>query len=362
MLLRGARVLDETFHFASLDLRIANGKIEALIPPNSAPIGEDVVNLQGKTIFPGLVETHIHGAMGTDAMDGVYQPIAAFLAKHGVTSFLPTTMTTPLPNIQKVLESSSETTGANILGYHLEGPYISERYKGAQTACNIRIPKIGEFDLSKVKIITIAPETEGAIDYIHYASEKTVVSLGHTACTYEQAIAAIDAGATCVTHLYNAMQGFSHRDPGLLGAAADRGIYAQLIADGVHVHPSAIRMAYQLFGAERLVLISDAMRAAGMPDGIYDLGGMTVHVKEGIARIEAGNLAGGTSHLWHCIQVVCEAGIPLEDAVRMASLTPATMIGATQKGVLAVGKDADLFVVDEKNEICATMIGGEFLK
>ncbi|MBE7042362.1 MAG: N-acetylglucosamine-6-phosphate deacetylase [Ruminococcaceae bacterium] len=358
MLLHGGKVLNEQFQWEEKDVLICDGKIEALLPPNEDE--KEYVDVSGMMILPGLVDTHIHGADGTDTMSGNFEPISKFLVRHGVTSFLPTTMTMPLEEIQKVMDSDKTVSGAQILGFHLEGPYVNEKYKGAQNEKYIKTPDWEDFDDdSQVKMLTIAPELEGSMEYIKQASEHFTIALGHSDCDYETACRALEAGASSVTHLCNAMRSVHHREPGLLGAGLEqKGFYTQVIADGIHIHPGMLRLIYQCKGSDKMVLISDAMSAAGLPDGIYELGGQTVYVKKGEARIEAGNLAGSTTNLWDCVCLLETIGIPFEDAVKMASLTPAKMIGATGKGAVGAGFDADLIVTDENRIIKKVMVGG----
>lgn len=362
MLLKGAKILDGNYRFTFKDILVVDGKIDQVYLPGEGDHEDfDIVDLSGKTILPGLIDTHIHGAGGVDTMDADFEPVAAFLAKHGVTSFLPTTMTASLEDIYHVLNTRTDVKGAQILGFHLEGPYINPNYKGAQNPDFIKEPEWEDFmSFNNIKMLTIAPELQGAMEYIKKASQKFVVALGHTDCDYSTAVEAIRCGANSVTHLFNAMRPLRHREPGLIGAAGENKIYAQIISDGIHIHPAVVYLAYQIFGPSRLVLISDAMRATGLEDGTYDLGGLTITVSGGVARTESGNLAGSTATLWDCVKRAASFGIPFEDAVRMASLTPAKMIGADTKGVLSVGKDADLFVVDDDKNICYTMIAGCF--
>ncbi len=360
MLLQGGTILNEQFQWEQKDLLIEEGRIKAISDPT--PKQKDGIDVTGMLLLPGLVDTHIHGANGTDTMSGNLEPISKFLVRHGVTSFLPTTMTMPLDEIQKVMDSDKKVTGAQILGFHLEGPYVNEKYKGAQNEKYIKAPDWEDFqDYSRVKLLTVAPELEGSMEYIKKASKHFTVALGHSECDYQTACMALEAGAKSVTHLCNAMRPLHHREPGLLGAGMEQeGFFTQVIADGIHIHPGMLRLIYQVKGSDKMVLISDAMSAAGLPDGEYELGGQKVYVNKGEARIEAGNLAGSTTNLWDCVCFLENNGIPFEEAVKMASLTPATMIGATKKGALAVGKDADLIVTDSSRNIHKVMVGGEW--
>ena len=354
MLLRGAKILNENFLFEYADIEIEGGKISKILPTCEA----DNPNL---TIIPGLIDTHIHGCMGVDTMDGEFEKMSVYLAKNGVTSFLPTTMTTPISDIIRVLKADTRVIGAQILGFHLEGPYVNAKYKGAQNEEYIKTPDMADFnDFSgKIKMITIAPEIENGLTFIAEASKKYVVSLGHTDTDYDTAITAVENGAGCVTHLYNAMKGLNHREPNLIGAAFMKNIYAQIICDGIHIHKAAINIAYRLFSEDRLILISDSLRACGLADGVYDLGGQRVTVKDKIARIDNGSIAGSTSNLWECVKKAVEFEIPFESAIKMATKNPADLIGAKSKGIIKEGYDADLVIIDENLNIIQTIIAGE---
>lgn len=357
-ILCGGTVLNGEFRWEKKDIVIRDGKIVAFSEPGQ----ESGVDISGKLVIPGLMDTHIHGAAGTDTMSGDFEPISAFLVQHGVTSFLPTTMTRPICEIQHILHADTKVSGAQILGFHLEGPYINVKHKGAQNEAYIKSPDWNDFGENPlIKMVTVAPELEGSEEYISRASKHFTVALGHSDCDYETACRALEAGASSVTHLCNAMSAFHHRKPGLLGAGLERDeFYTQVIADGIHSHTAVLRLIYRCKGADRMVLISDAMAAAGLEDGTYDLGGLAVHVRGGEARIASGNLAGSTTNLWDCVCLLERIGIPFEDAVKMASLTPAKMIGVTGKGALNEGYDADLVITDSDRTIHCVMIGGEW--
>lgn len=361
MLLQGGKVLNEAFQWEEKDVLIGEGRIEALLPPGTG--GRECIDVSGRLILPGLVDTHIHGAHGTDTMSGNFEPISKFLVKHGVTSFMPTTMTMPISELKRVMSSSRQVSGAQILGFHLEGPYLNETYKGAQNEKYLKLPDWNDFeDYSFIKMMTIAPELEGSMEYITRASQQFTIALGHSDCDYETALRAMDAGATSITHLCNGMKPLHHRSPNLLGAGLEQNrCYTQVIADGIHLHPGMLRLIYHCKGADRMALISDATSAAGLPDGIYDLGGKRVHVKDSVARIDAGNLAGSTTNLWDSVKLLERIGIPFEQAVKMASRTPANMVGASKKGTIAVGNDADLLIITEQREIEQVMIAGQWV-
>lgn len=339
------------------DITIENGKFTAIEPAGCAADGKDC---KGQMVIPGLVDIHTHGCAGYDTMDAHFEEISSYLGLNGTTSFLPTTMTMDYDSIRRVTEASRDVTGAQILGFHMEGPYIAKKYKGAQNEKYIKDPDLEEFkSLPDMKIVTIAPELAGSIEFIRECG--AVVSIGHTAADYSECIAAIEAGATCLTHTFNAMSPIHHRNPGPIGAACEKNIYVQAITDGLHLHPSIVKLLYKAFGVERMVIISDSMRATGLGDGSYEFGGQEIIVKDGVARTLDGAIAGSTSTLWTCVKRAASFGIPFEDAVRMATRTPADMIHMPNKGRIEVGADADLILLDEHHEIDKVMIAGAFL-
>ncbi len=340
------------------DLTAENGKITALAPHTAGGDGED---FGGAVAIPGLVDIHTHGCDGHDTMDGELEGISAFLGQNGTTSFLPTTMTMDIDTIRKAMNADTNVSGAQVLGFHMEGPYIATKYKGAQNEKFIKAPDLAEFNsLPNVKMVTLAPELAGSMEFIRGC--RAAVSLGHTACDYDTAIEAIGAGACCLTHTFNAMPPFHHRNPGPIGAAIDRRIYVQVISDGLHLHKAVVMTLYKLFGPDRMVLISDSMRATGLSDGDYEFGGQTIEVRGSVARTLDGAIAGSTSTLWQCVNKAVEFGIPFEDAVRMATAVPAEIIGATGKGRLAVGYDADLLILNADRTLNKVMIAGKFVR
>lgn len=339
-------------------LVIENGKIEKI---STTPFenGED---LKGKRVIPGLIDVHTHGCNGMDTMDADLGPMCEFYAKHGTTSFLPTTMTLGTDSLLNVTESGTDFDGANILGFHLEGPFISKKYKGAQNEEFIRLPSLEEFKKFKnVSMISLAPELEGSCEFIREASKRCIVSIGHTDCDYQTALDAIDAGALCLTHTYNAMPPLHHRTPGPIGAGFERGIYAQVICDGFHVAKPVVLATYKMFTADRMVLISDSIRCAGLADGEYESGGLKVYLKDSAARLADGTIAGSCAMLFDCVKKAVEFGIPFDDAVKMATETPAKMLGVN-KGQIKEGFDADLIVIDDNFNLESVIIGGKKFK
>ena len=332
------------------DVVVREGKIVSF-----GRVEEDGYDCRGLRLRPGLIDIHTHGCGGFDTMDSPIEEMALWHRAHGVTSFLPTTMTAPIDALIWVCQVTPEGEGAHVLGYHLEGPYLAEAAKGAQNGAFLATPNLAEFCcIPNVKMVTIAPELPGAMDFISNM-EGAVVCLGHTVADYDTSREAFERGARCLTHTCNAMPSLHHRNTGPIGAALDAGAYAQVICDGIHLHPSMIRILYRLFGRDKMVLISDSMSATGLPDGEYSLGGQKVYVREGVARIEGGALAGSTTCLLDCVKCAIAFGIPEEDAFAMASETPATLLGI-KKGKLEVGYDADFILLDEHHNLQETLI------
>ena len=339
-----------------------NGTICDIVSENGViseigKVTQDGIDCKGKKAFAGLIDIHTHGMGGVDTNDATLNKLSYLQAKNGTTSFLPTTTTISRDDIIKVLTSELPKNGANVLGYHLEGPYINKKFIGAQNPDHARNPDINEFKgFNNIKMITLAPELEGAIDYIKKTD--AIVVLGHTSADYETTKNAAKAGAKCLTHTFNAMPPIHHREPGPVGAALDMGIYAEAICDGVHLHPSIVRMLYRTFGKERMIMISDTVSGAGLPDGEFFAGNRRRIIKDHIIRNEAGNLAGSWCHLFEDVRRTVKMGIPREDVYYMASTTPAEYMGLN-KGKIAVGYDADFIVVTENDDLVKTVIAGE---
>ena len=322
--------------------------------------GEEIIDADGLYVIPGLVDIHLHGAVGCDFCDGTekaFQSIVDFELSQGVTNIVPATMTLPKEKLQTIMTELSRFAKENtsIKGITMEGPFISAEKKGAQNEQYISKPDTQLFhDLQTasnglIKQVTVAPEIEGAMEFIKEISRECVVSVAHTGADYETTNAAFDAGANHVTHLYNAMTPFNHRETGVAGAVFDnKNVFVELICDGMHIHPSMIRAAFQMFGADRICMISDSMSATGMNDGEYFLGGQKVIRKGTCAILSDGTLAGAVSSLYDNFKnAVLEMNIPLEDAVTACTSTPARSLKLEQKcGVLAVGRMADMVLLD----------------
>ena len=332
--------------------------------------GDADLDAEGCYLIPGLVDIHTHGAMGEDFSDGKpegMQPMADYYAAHGVTSYLATTMTlkeeTLLPAMHTIRDFKP-TRGAKCAGIHLEGPFLGYAKRGAQAAENLHKPDAALFDRlneasgGMVKLVTVACEEEGGMDFVSNVSRKATVSLGHTSCTYEQAMEAYSRGASHATHLFNGMDGLHHRKPGIVAAALDAGASVELICDGLHIHPAVIRLAHRLYG-DKLVLVSDSLRCAGMPDGDYELGGQPITLSGGVARLTGTDtLAGSSISMLDALRNVVKFGLPLTDAVYAASTAPALAAGLSDVGSIEVGKCADFLLLDQDLNLRAVFVNG----
>ena len=335
------------------------------------------VDFLGAYVIPGLVDIHIHGAANADFSDGDAEGLrrmAARLAKCGVTSFAPTSMSLPYENLAAAFQSAAELWErrpagcARVMGIHMEGPYFSEKKKGAQNGAYLKLPdpdgfrRLWEGCRGLVRIVDVAPELEGAAAFTAAARALCTVSVAHTDAHYDAARAVFEAGASHLTHLFNAMPPIHHRSPGVIGAAAERDdVVAELICDGLHVHPSAVRMAFKLFPG-RICLISDALRCCGMPDGEYELGGQRVFLSGGVARLADGTIAGAASDLYRDMQNAISFGIDRDEAIRAATIRPAREIGRESEiGSIETGKLADFVLCGEDLALKAVYIGGEKL-
>lgn len=356
------------FEYGSFCVR--NGRFAA-----EAESGETVVDLQGARVIPGLVDVHIHGAMGADFSDGDLPGLtamAAHLARCGVTSFAPASMTLPYETLRRAYETAKQFRehrdgrAARLMGIHMEGPFLSERKKGAQNAAFLQMPDADAFFALQeacgglIRIADVAPEVPGAPEFIRAAASSCTISAAHTDADYGEMAQAIEAGLSHVTHLFNCMPSIHHRAPGVIGAASERDhVTAELVCDGKHVHPSAVRMAFRLF-PDRICLISDALRCCGLEAGTYELGGQTVQVADGLARLPDGTIAGSAADLFSGLQNAIAFGIPEAEAIRAATINPARVLGCDREvGSIEPGKLADFVVCDETMNRLAVYLSGE---
>ncbi|HHT43135.1 MAG TPA: N-acetylglucosamine-6-phosphate deacetylase [Firmicutes bacterium] len=333
-----------------------------------------VIDAQGGLIAPGLIDVHMHGADGAELMDGTREAVetmARFVAKNGTVAFLPSTVTaleekTRLVS-QVVADYQDLEDGAEVLGIHLEGPYINEKYKGAQYGPAIRPASTSELEElhavlgEKLRLVTLAPEVPGSLEAAQWLKDRGVtVSIGHTDATYDQAVQGFKSGITHVTHTFNGMRGLHHREPGVVGAVlATPGLYAELIADLIHVHPGAIQVLLRTVGVEHLVLVTDSVQATGLPDGEYVLGDNEIFVQDGAARLADGTLAGSTLTLKQAVRnMIEEIGVHPVDAFRMASLNPARTLGLEHRGWIREGNRADFVLLTADFEVQKTIIAG----
>lgn len=371
VIINGKVILEDSIK--ELNVFFENGKITEV--SNRVPTDETVIDAKGLYVAPGMIDVHTHGRNGSDTMYATFKDlnnISVSELKTGVTSFLPTTMTMPAEDIKKAIaagyDNKDKVEGAKILGMHLEGPFFSVKYKGAQPEECMIAPTVENYlsfagehpDL--VKKISLAPEIEGAVDLIKYLREQNVVvSMGHTDATYEEAVKAIEAGATSGTHTYNAMTPLKHREPGVVGAVMLHDeVYAELILDGIHVSFPAAKILSRMKGADKLILITDSLEAAMLPDGTYELGNQKVYVKDGQARLKSGNLAGSTANLNQCVRNAYKhLDLPLYEAIGYATKNPADHLGLKDYGRIKEGCVADMILIDDEIDIKRVILNGE---
>lgn len=358
-------------------LLIEGGTVAAVGDPGTirVPAGSERIDASGLLVTPGFIDPHIHGCGGVDLMEGSYETLNAvsrILVRHGTTSFLPTTVSSPVNVLTSALERLGITLaksfdGATPIGIHLEGPFISGAKRGTHQTSHILAPDLNAFEQwvrasgNSVRLMTVAPELNGIAALLTFASRFGVtLAMGHSNATFEEARAAVERGVCYAVHTFNAMRAFSHRDPGIVGEVlSDDKVFAEIIADGIHVDEAVVRIFARAKGSARVLLVTDAISATDMPDGSYALGGSTVNVVNGICRDAEGRLAGSTLTQDIALRNFVQwTNWPLEDALQGLTINPARVLKLEKKGVLEPGADADVVIMDEKLRVIKTMVGG----
>ncbi len=357
---------------------ISSNRIDKIISwKNKVSEEYEIIDYSDYICAPGYIDIHTHGCYGYSAMDNKIESILEIsknLLKHGVTSFLPTTLSAPIDELSLILKNISlamkkNSNGAEILGAYVEGPYISKEKAVAQNVMFIRKPKIEEFEeLIKVsekniRVITIAPEIPGAIEFIKNVVKNGItVAAAHTNANYEEAIAGFNAGITLCSHFFNGMRNFHHRDPGIVGAALiNPNVYCEIIVDMIHLHPCTIKLTLLAKSIDKVILITDSISATGLPNGYYELEGIRIIVKNGISRrIDTGDLAGSTLTMDKAVKnMVNKIGIDIKDAIKMATLNPAKVINDKERGIITPGAIANLVILDKELNVIATFVQGK---
>ena len=374
MFYKNARIFGSDFQFHTGAFEVKDGLFGAVLP---GEIPADAIDLKGATVIPGLIEVHSHGNSGADFSDGDYEGLKAmarFYASCGVTSFAPASMTLPYEVLAKAfatgkrLKEEAPEGCARIMGIQMEGPYFSYKKRGAQNPDYLKEPDFEGFKAlyegcdGLVRIVDIAPELPGAAEFVEKAKELCTVSIAHTDSDYDHAKAAIDAGVTHLTHLYNAMPGINHRNPGVIPAAVEnKNVRAEIICDGLHIHPAAVRMAFSMFGGARMIIVSDSGRCAGQPDGTtFELGGQMATLTDGVARLADGTIACSATNMYQCLLNCISWGIPEEDVIRACTYNPACALGAQDKvGSIETGKLADFVICNADYSNRRVFIGGK---
>ena len=374
MFYRNANIFGPDFRFRTGAFEVKDGVFTQVFPEE---VPEDAIDLGGALVLPGLIDVHSHGNSGADFSDGDYEGLknmARYYASCGVTSFAPASMTLPYDVLEKAFADAARLVeeapeGLAVLrGIQMEGPYFSYKKRGAQNADYLKDPDFEGFEKlyngcgGLIRIVDVAPELPGAVEFVEKASKLCTVSVAHTDSDYDHAKAVFDAGATHLTHLYNAMPPINHRNPGVIPAAAENpNVRAELICDGHHIHPSSVRLAFSIFGGERMILVSDSGRCAGLPEGSkFTLGGQDAWLQGGVGRLGDGTIACSAANLWDCMKNVISWGVPAEDAIRASTWNPACSIGAENVvGSIAPGKRADFIVCSADYENKEVYLAGQ---
>ena len=357
---------------------IEDGMIVNIFPKSLNPehAGYEVMDGRGGLLIPGMIDIHIHGANGYDMMDGSVKSIdevSRACIQGGVTSFLATSVSSSIEDlllmIENVKKSFGNEPGAKIVGIHLEGPYLNKARKGMQHENYLRHPDIEEMKLilgkgrELIKMVTLAPELPGGLELITFLHEKNIIpAIAHSDANYEEAKSAFKLGAHHITHCFNGMRPVHHRDPGLVVAALeDEKVSVQVIVDHIHLHPAIVKLLYKIKGPDRMILITDAMQALGLGDGIYKFGGHRVTVSKGVAKLDNGSLASSTISMNHSIKKAIRSGITILDAITMATKTPADLLALNKKGRISEGADADLVLLTTELDVSWSMVAGNIV-
>ena len=357
MVIQNGKIFRENGKFETIDLFVEDGIIVDKTKQN------EVIDASGLYVIPGLIDIHFHGCMGYDFCDASHEAIsemAKYQLRNGITAICPASMTLDVEHLKDIFRCAAsyrDNDGAELVGIYMEGPFLSVGKKGAQAETYLRKADVTVFEKLQdeaghmIKVLAIAPEEEGAMDFIKEMSQHVQISVAHTCADYSTAMKAFEYGAGQVTHLYNGMNGMNHREPGVIGAVSDnQDVMAELICDGLHIHPAVVRATFKMLGDDRIILVSDSMSACGLGDGIYDLGGQEIEVKEGIAKIAGTEvIAASVKNVMECMKTaVKHMHIPLESAIKACTQNPAKAIGVyDQMGSITIGKKANLVIMDE---------------